>query len=127
APAAPAEFPTPPQGFDQPRETEPKGNVERNVSYDAPAVAPDMKRVAWIYTPPGYTKEKKYPVLYLIHGSGQNETTWVGQGRANVILDNLLADKKIVPMIVVFPNGNVTLPGQGGVAPGGRGVRAAGR
>ena len=61
-----------------------------------------------VYTPPGYSKGRKYPVLYLIHGAGQNERAWVDSGRANVILDNLIADKKIVPMIVVFPNGNAT-------------------
>ena len=97
----------PPQGFDQVRTGIETGKVER-VEYDAPAVAVDFKRWMEVYTPPGYSKDNKYPVLYLIHGAGQNERTWVQSGRANVILDNLIADKKIVPMIVVFPNGNAT-------------------
>ena len=73
-----------------------------------------------VYTPPGYSKDKKYPVLYLLHGIGGNENReWTGQGVANVILDNLIADKKIEPMIVVFPNGNATTnPGRGGAAAG---------
>ena len=99
--------PVPPQGFDQAREGIDKGKVER-VGYDAPAVAADFKRWMEVYTPPGYSKKKKYPVLYLIHGAGQDERAWVQSGRANVILDNLIADKKIKPMIVVFPNGNAT-------------------
>jgi enterochelin esterase-like enzyme len=58
-----------------------------------------------VYTPPGYDKEKKYPVFYLLHGKGGNEKHWTQFGKANVILDNLYADKKAVPMIVVMPNG----------------------
>ena len=100
-------FPVPPQGFDLAREGIEKGKVER-VEYDAPAVAAGFKRWMEVFTPPGYSKKKKYPVLYLIHGAGQDERAWVQSGRANVILDNLIADKKIKPMIVVFPNGNAT-------------------
>ena len=105
-PAQPS-YPIPPQGFDHSREGIETGKVQR-IEYDAPAVAAGFKRAMEIYTPPGYSKEKKYPVLYLIHGAGQNERVWVQSGRAHVILDNLMADKKIVPMIVVFPNGNAT-------------------
>jgi len=65
-------------------------------------------------------------VFYLIHGSGQDEKAWVDQGKANVVLDNLIADKKIVPMLVVFPNGSVT-GGGGGGGPGGGGAGEAGR
>jgi enterochelin esterase-like enzyme len=117
-------FPVPPQGFEQVREGIDKGKVER-VEYDAPAVGADVKRWMQIYTPPGYSKDKKYPVFYLIHGAGQDERVWVNEGRAHVILDNLLADKKIVPMIVVFPNGSVAGGGGGGGGPGGG--RGAGR
>ena len=109
--------PVPPQGFDLVRQETEKGKVER-VEYDAPAVAADLKRWMEIYTPPGYSKSKKYPVFYLIHGAGQNERAWVDSGHANVVLDNLIADKKIVPMIVVFPNGDATVPGAGGGARG---------
>jgi enterochelin esterase family protein len=122
-------YPVPPQGFDQAREGIEKGAVER-VQYDAPAVAVDFKRWMEVYTPPGYSKDKKYPVLYLIHGAGQDERAWTQSGRANVILDNLIAEKKIEPMIVVFPNGNATTNseatrrgGRGGFgAPGGPGA-----
>ena len=114
--APPAQqFPIPPQGFDETRLGIAAGKLEL-VQYDAKAIAPDVKRPAQIYTPPGYAKTRKYPVLYLIHGLGQDEQAWTRDGKANVILDNLIADKKIVPMIVVFPNGSVT--GGGGVAAG---------
>jgi enterochelin esterase-like enzyme len=122
-------FPVPPQGFDQPRDAIDKGKVE-HVEYDAPAVAAGTKRPAQIYTPPGYSADKKYPVFYLIHGAGQDERVWVNEGRANVILDNLIADKKIVPMLVVFPNGSVTGGGGGagrrGAGPGGPAAAATG-
>jgi len=58
-----------------------------------------------VYTPPGYTSDAKYPVLYLLHGIGGDEEEWHQHGSPQVILDNLIADKKAVPMIVVFPNG----------------------
>ena len=63
------------------------------------------KRRALIYTPPGYSKKKKYPVLYLLHGIGGDEKEWLNGGTPQVILDNLYADGKIEPMIVVMPNG----------------------
>ena len=58
-----------------------------------------------IYTPPGYSKSKKYPVLYLLHGIGGDEKEWLKGGQPQVILDNLYAENKIEPMIVVMPNG----------------------
>jgi len=118
-------YPIPPEGFDKVREGIEKGKLER-VDYDADAVAPGLKRWMEVYTPPGYSKDKKYSVLYLLHGIGGNEThEWTGLGRnqggAAILLDNLNADKKIEPMIVVFPNGNATTDtGRGG----GRGARA---
>jgi enterochelin esterase-like enzyme len=64
-------------------------------------------RRATVYTPPGYEDGRmRYPVLYLLHGGGGDETAWNDNGRASEILDNLIAQKKIVPMIVVMPNGN---------------------
>ncbi len=64
-------------------------------------------RPVLIYTPPGYEKEstKKYPVLYLLHGTTDVEETWIKVGRANIILDNLIAQGKAVPMIIVMPYG----------------------
>src|SRR5581483_7855100 len=66
-----------------------------------------MPRMFYVYTPPGYeTGRQKYPVLYLLHGNGQIEASWTWTGRANVIMDNLLADCKAKPMIVVMPYGH---------------------
>jgi len=66
------------------------------------------ERMVYVYTPPGYeTGKAKYPVLYLMHGNGQIEASWTWTGRANVIMDNLLADRKITPMIVVMPYGHI--------------------
>jgi enterochelin esterase-like enzyme len=109
------ESPVPPPGFDKVREGTEKGKLEK-VDYDSKSVG--VKRWMEVYTPPGYAKDKKYPVFYLLHGAGGNENKeWTRQGVANVILDNLIADKKIVPLIVVFPNGNATAaPGKGGGA-----------
>ncbi len=66
-----------------------------------------------IYTPPGYDKNIKnsYPVLYIQHGGGEDERGWVIQGKTNIIMDNLIAAGKAVPMIVVIPNGNTVKPG----------------
>ena len=67
-----------------------------------------------VYTPPGYEAEahKRYPVLYLFHGSGDNEATWVAHGHAHWILDNLIAQQRAQPMIVVMLDGHAVLPGQ---------------
>src|SRR5204863_8462264 len=73
------------------------------VEYNSTTVG--VKRRAQVYTPPGYSKDQKYPVLYLLHGIGGDENEWSRGGVSDVILDNLYADKKLVPMIVVMPNG----------------------
>lgn len=97
---------TAPDAFDQPRDGVEHGKIE-TVEYDSKTVGAKRKLV--VYTPPGYTPgdsdDKKYPVLYLLHGIGDDETAWQQKGAAHVILDNLIADEKIVPMIVVMPNG----------------------
>jgi enterochelin esterase family protein len=66
-----------------------------------------------IYTPPGYDNSGKeqYPVLYIQHGGGEDERGWAIQGKTDIILDNLIAEGKAKPMIVVIPNGNVSRPG----------------
>src|SRR5690606_6885508 len=66
-------------------------------------------RPVYIYTPPGYEKEtaRKYPVLYLQHGMGENETGWGNQGHANLIMDNLIAENKANPFIIVMENSGV--------------------
>ena len=66
----------------------------------------NQNRVAWVYTPPQYDKnKKKYPVLYLQHGWGENEYAWWNQGHANLIMDNLIAEGKIEPFIIVMTYG----------------------
>lgn len=97
-----AGFPAPPEGFDVRRDGIERGTVEL-VEYDSTTVG--IKRRARVYTPPGYSKDRKYPVLYLLHGIGGDENEWVRNGAPDVILDNLYADKQGVPMIVVLPNG----------------------
>jgi len=69
-------------------------------------------RRCFVYTPPDYETNSKsrYPVLYLLHGSFEDETGWSRQGKANLILDNLIADKKAVPMIIVMDNGYAFKP-----------------
>lgn len=75
----------------------------------------DSWRRLYVYTPPGYDseREKRYPVVYVQHGGGEDETSWVNQGKADIILDNLIADKKAEPMIVVIANGNIRAGGGG--------------
>jgi enterochelin esterase-like enzyme len=95
-------FPDPPAGFDVKREDVPHGKLEM-IEYDSKTVG--TQRKMQVYTPPGYANDKKYPVLYLLHGIGGDETEWQRLCSPNVILDNLLAEGKVVPMIVVMPNG----------------------
>ena len=61
-----------------------------------------------VYTPPGYAAERKYPVLYMLHGLGNTSTEWTQRARAPQIVDNLLADGKIQPLIMIFPSGDAT-------------------
>jgi enterochelin esterase-like enzyme len=91
-----------PAGFDIYTEKIPHGKID-TVFYPSKTVGIDRKTL--IYTPPGFSKSKKYPVLYLLHGIGGDEKEWLKHGQPQVILDNLYAEKKIEPMIVVLPNG----------------------
>jgi enterochelin esterase-like enzyme len=95
-------FPPVPEGYDKARDGIAKGKLEM-VEYDSKSVG--NKRKALVYTPPGYSADTKYPVLYLLHGIGGDEEEWRRGGQPNVILDNLITDKKAVPMIIVMPNG----------------------
>lgn len=95
-------FPEPPAGFDVKRDDIPHGKLEM-IEYDSKTVG--TRRKMQVYTPPGYTTEQKYPVLYLLHGIGGDETEWQRFAQPGVLLDNLIADGKAVPMIVVMPNG----------------------
>ncbi len=75
--------------------------------YDS--TASGTRRRLHVYTPPGYGKDpqRKYPVLYLLHGSGDNDSHWMHIGRANVIADNLIAADKALPLVIVMPDGHV--------------------
>lgn len=82
----------------------PHGSVSM-VWYDSPVLK--KARRMYVYTPPGYeTGKQQYPVFYLLHGGGGDEDAWYTLGRANIILDNLIAQGNAKPMIVVMPNGN---------------------
>lgn len=94
-------FKEPPKGITAKRDV-PHGQLEM-ISYKSKTVGTTRKMN--VYTPPGYTKEKKYPVLYLLHGIGGDETEWYRFAKPNLLLDNLIAEKKAVPMIIVMPNG----------------------
>lgn len=84
----------------------PHGTVSR-IWYDSPALG--LERCMTVYTPAGYeTSGKRYPVLYLLHGMGGDEEAWISLGRTAQILDNLIAQGKAKPMIVVMPNGNAS-------------------
>src|SRR3954447_19053916 len=85
----------------------PHGTVQA-VWYPSPTLKMERRRMM-VYTPPDYgTGNKRYPVLYLLHGGGGDEDAWLTMGRANIILDNLIAAGKTKPVIVVMPNGNAT-------------------
>lgn len=93
----------------------PHGTVSK-VWYDSPTL--NLTRRMTVYTPAGYDKNKKqkYPVFYLLHGAGGDEEAWMDLGRTSQILDNLIAQGKAEPMIVVMTNGNageVAAPGEG--------------
>src|SRR5262249_45047266 len=96
------EVPDPALHFYEARDV-PHGEV-RGVYY--PSKVTEQLRRAFVYTPPGYeTSGKRYPVLYLQHGAGESERAWSMQGRANFILDNLLAEGEALPMLVVMDHG----------------------
>jgi enterochelin esterase-like enzyme len=82
----------------------PHGDIRQKRYYSKTAEA---WRRMFVYTPPGYdTSRESYPVLYIIHGGGEDERGWAQQGRTDIILDNLLAQKKAVPMIIAMIDGN---------------------
>lgn len=91
-----------PKGFDQLRTAIAHGKID-TISYVSKTVGTTRK--ALVYTTPGFSKDKKYPVLYLLHGIGGDEKEWLKGGTPQIILDNLFAEGKIKPMIVVLPNG----------------------
>jgi enterochelin esterase-like enzyme len=118
-------FDDPPAGFRNRRDNIQHGEITV-VQYDSKTLG--TRRQMRVYTPAGYSKDRKYPVLYLLHGIGGNDLEWIRTCRADSVIDNLIADGKIQPMIVVFPNGNadVTVDGGGGSRGSGAGGRAGG-
>jgi enterochelin esterase-like enzyme len=91
-----------PPGFDTLRLDIAHGTID-TIHYFSKTVG--NQRRSLIYLPPGYSKSKKYPVFYLLHGIGGDEKEWLNNGSPQVILDNLYSKNKIEPMIVVIPNG----------------------
>ncbi|MFN8242084.1 MAG: family 43 glycosylhydrolase [Bacteroidales bacterium] len=91
-----------PAGYDSLRNNIPRGNID-TIRYFSNTVG--VERKAIIYTPPGYNENRKYPVLYLLHGIGGDEKEWLNNAAPQVILDNLYSEKQIEDMIVVMPNG----------------------
>jgi len=98
--------PDPPQGFNVTRDNIPHGEVSV-VQYDSKSLG--KRRQMRVYTPPGYSSSRKYPVLILLHGAGGSDREWTRSCRADAIIDNLLAEGKIQPMVVVFPAGNASV------------------
>jgi enterochelin esterase-like enzyme len=92
----------PPADFNVVRDNIPHGKLEM-IQYDSKTVG--ATRNMNVYTPPGYSADRKYPVLYLLHGIGGDETEWQRACKPEVIMDNLIADGKAEPMIIVMPNG----------------------
>jgi enterochelin esterase-like enzyme len=107
-------FDDPPVGFNKKRDDIPHGKLEM-IEYDSRTVGTTRKMQ--VYTPPGYSKDKKYPVLYLLHGIGGDETEWERFATPDVLLDNLIADGKAVPMIIVMPNGRAQKDDRPGTNP----------
>src|SRR5512134_4033978 len=82
----------------------PHGTVTRHVYHSE---VTQGERELYVYTPPGYDRTETYPVLYLVGGSGELPSNWIYDGRANFILDNLLAENRAVPMVIAIPNNQV--------------------
>jgi len=109
-------FPDPPAGFNVKRDNIPHGELTA-VQYDSKTLG--TRRQIRVYTPPGYSANRKYPVLFLLHGMGWNDLEWTDQRHADIVIDNLLADGKIQPMVIVFPNGDSSMTADAIAAAGG--------
>ncbi|HET6557232.1 MAG TPA: alpha/beta hydrolase-fold protein [Prolixibacteraceae bacterium] len=96
----------PPTGFRDKRDNAPHGIIT-TVQYDSRTLS--TRRQMLVYTPPGYSADKRYPVIYLLHGLNSDAGQWPYWCRADYVIDNLLADGKIGPAIMVFPNCNANL------------------
>ncbi len=114
------EIPAPDQEFYQPRNGIPHGRVSEQWYF---STVTNKWRRCFVYTPPDYDgKSTKYPVFYLQHGWGEDETAWFTQGRVPHIMDTMIADKKVKPMIIVMDNLNAVKPGAGATLFAARGL-----
>lgn len=105
----PAGLPVPPQGFSARKSTIPHGTLSAVINYPT---RNNGQRPVRVYTPPGYSTQVKYPVLYLHHGIGGNEGAWTSsEGNADNVMDFLYSENKAKPMIVVMPNGRANATG----------------
>ena len=95
-------FPDAPAGFDK---SPTSGLAGRTEVFEYDSTVTGARRKAVVYLPPKYSSDKKYPVLYLLHGIGGNEWEWKGYVHADTVVDNLITADKAVPMIIVMPNG----------------------
>lgn len=95
-------FPDAPAGFDK---APTNGIAGRTEVFEYDSTVTGKRRKAVVYLPPKYSSDKKYPVLYLLHGIGGNEWEWKGYVHADAVVDNLITANKAVPMIIVMPNG----------------------
>jgi MYXO-CTERM domain-containing protein len=106
--SSPAGLPVPPSGFDAKSSSIPHGKVEASLSYSTTQYG---QQKVTVYTPPGYSADQKYPVLYLFHGIGGDQVSWIGQGsnegNADNVMDYLYSKQLAKPMIVVMPDGNI--------------------
>ncbi len=109
--AQPAASPDPPTGFNVARDNIPHGEVSA-VQYQSKSLG--VRRQMRVYTPPGYSRDRKYPVLILLHGAGGSDREWPEGCRASIIIDNLLAEGKVQPMVMVFPANNAAVTADAG-------------
>jgi enterochelin esterase-like enzyme len=99
-------FADPPAGFNVKRDDIPHGELT-HVQYDSRTLG--TRRRIRVYLPPGYSGSRRYPVLFLLHGLGWNDLEWTDIRHAEVVIDNLIADGKVQPMVMVFPNGDSSM------------------
>ncbi len=114
------EIPAPDQEFYQPKNGIPHGRVSEQWYF---STVTNKWRRCFVYTPPDYDgKSTRYPVFYLLHGWGEDETAWFTQGRVPQIMDRMIADKKVKPMMIVMDNLNAVKPGAGATLFAARGL-----
>ena len=99
-------FPDPPAGFNVARNDIPHGQLTE-VAYDSGTLG--TRRQIGVYLPAGYSANRRYPTIYLIHGLGWNNREWTQIRHADIVIDNLIADGKVPPVVMIFPNGDSTM------------------